>query len=366
MNPNCEASPVQSEGFGERIRSRFFYSPISSILSIGIGTALVLIAVLLFKWGILDAVWAPDLQMCRSTQGACWGFVAEKWRLILFGRFPYEEQWRAATATLLVVLMLIATAVPALWRKPRARCLLLGWVIVLGAFFVLMYGGVAGLSSVDTDMWGGLPLTIIVTLIGMGVSSPIGIFLAIGRRSRLPAISFVSTAYIELVRGVPLITVLFVATFVFPLLLPSWMQIDAFWRVTWAIVLFQAAYMAETVRGGLQTVPQGQIHAAKSLGLTTVQCYVHVILPQALAAIIPAFVNSLISCFLDTSLVTIVSMYDLTGSLRLALGDAQWRAFFIEGYIFIAAVYFVSSFAVSRYSQWLERRVLVGQRHSSH
>ena len=144
------------------------------------------------------------------------------------------------------------------------------------------------------------------------------------------------------------------------------MQIDAFWRVTWAIVLFQAAYMAETVRGGLQTVPQGQIHAAKSLGLTTVQCYVHVILPQALAAIIPAFVNSLISCFLDTSLVTIVSMYDLTGSLRLALGDAQWRAFFIEGYIFIAAVYFVSSFAVSRYSQWLERRVLGGQRHSSH
>lgn len=346
-----------SSGIAERLRAKFFYSVPSTVLSVLLGAGILFILFKLIEWGIAKAVWMPDIQACRAADGACWGFVAEKWRLILFGRFPYEEQWRPAVGTFAVVLALAASAVPALWTKTRSQWLFAGWAAALGCFFLLMYGGVAGLSPVGTDMWGGLPLTVIVTLIGMGLSSPIGILLAIGRRSRMPIVSFLSTAYIELVRGVPLITVLFVATFVFPLLLPSWLQIDAFWRVTFAIVLFQAAYMAETVRGGLQTVPAGQFNAAASLGLTVTQSYVHVILPQALVAIIPAFVNSLISCFLDTSLVTIVSMYDLTGSLRLALGDAQWRAFFIEGYIFIALIYFFSSFAVSRYSQRLERRI---------
>ena len=173
----------------------------------------------------------------------------------------------------------------------------------------------------------------------------------------MPIVSALSTGYIELDRGVPLITVLFVATFVFPLLLPEWLQCDAFWRVAIGIALFQAAYMAETVRGGLQTISQGQYAAARSLGFTERQCYQYVILPQALVAIIPAFVNSLLSCFMDTSLVTVVSMYDLTGSLKLALGDAVWRAYFIEGYVFIALVYFISSFIISRYSQWLELRL---------
>ena len=233
------------------------------------------------------------------------------------------------------------------------------WVCVAAffAFFILMLGGVFNLEPIGTDMWGGLPLTVIITLFGMAASSPLGILLAIGRRSRMPIVSALSTGYIELVRGVPLITVLFVATFVFPLLLPEWLQCDAFWRVAIGIALFQAAYMAETVRGGLQTISQGQYAAARSLGFTERQCYQYVILPQALVAIIPAFVNSLLSCFMDTSLVTVVSMYDLTGSLKLALGDAVWRAYFIEGYVFIALVYFISSFIISRYSQWLELRL---------
>jgi general L-amino acid transport system permease protein len=191
----------------------------------------------------------------------------------------------------------------------------------------------------------------------MTVSAPIGIVLAQGRRSEMPLVKALSVGYIELVRGVPLITVLFVASFVFPLLLPSGVRIDPFWRVTWGIILFQAAYMAETVRGGLQTIARGQFLAADSLGLSVFARYVYVILPQALVAVIPAFVNSLLSTFMDTSLVTVVSMYDLTGSLSLALGDASWRDFFREGYIFIAAIYFAASFVMSRYSQWLERRL---------
>ncbi len=191
----------------------------------------------------------------------------------------------------------------------------------------------------------------------MTLSIPIGIVLALGRRSKLPIIHSLSVGYIELVRGVPLITVLFVASFVFPLWLPADVRIDPFWRVAWGIILFQSAYMAETVRGGLQTIAKGQFLAADSLGLSYAQKYCYVILPQALVAIIPAFVNSLLSTFMDTSLVTVVSMFDLTGSLSLALGDATWRDFFREGYIFVAAIYFFFSFLMSRYSQWLEKHL---------
>jgi general L-amino acid transport system permease protein len=222
-----------------------------------------------------------------------------------------------------------------------------------------MLGGVFGLSAVGTERWGGLPLTVILTLVAMGASSPIGVLLALARRSQLPLLRSLATSYIELVRGVPLLTVLFIATFVFPLVLPPGWRIDPFWRVAIGLVLFQAAYMAETVRGGLQTLPRGQLDAGRSLGLRYWQLQRTVVMPQALVAVIPAFVNNLLSTFMDTSLVTVVSMYDLTGSLRLALGDPRWRDFFIEGYLFIASIYFAASFAMSRYSQWLERRLKV-------
>lgn len=362
MTDNRNGRPPEISWSG-RLRRKFFYSPFACVVTLGLALMVAAVCASLVQWAIVHAVWAPDLAACRAADaGACWGFVSEKWRLILFGRFPYELQWRAAAATSIVIAMALVTAWPKLWSRGGVKLLLLGWTGVMAAFFGLMAGGFAGLPAVGSDLWGGLPLTIILTLVGMALSSPIGILLAIGRRSSLPLIRVLCTAYIELVRGVPLITVLFVASFVFPLLLPSWLQVDAFWRVLTAIILFQAAYMAETVRGGLQTVPSSQSDAAASLGLTKAQSYAYVILPQALAAIIPAFVNSLISCFLDTSLVTIVSMYDLTGALRLALGDAQWRAFFIEGYVFIAVIYFSAAFLISRYSQWVERRIKGGRR----
>ena len=346
--------------FFEQIRERFFYSNQATGITVVACFVLALVLWRLVDWAILNAVFRADPNACYQASGACWGFVTEKWRLIIFGRFPYEEQWRPAVATAAIVLMLVVSACPRFWNRRGSRLLLIGWCAAFIVFFGLMYGGFAGLTSVSTDNWGGLPLTVILTLLGIAVSIPIGIVLALGRRSELSVVRVLSTGYIELVRGVPLITVLFVASFVFPLLLPSGIRIDPFWRVAGGIILFQAAYMAETVRGGLQTVPAGQFLAADSLGLKTWQRYVYVILPQALVAVIPAFVNNLLSMFMDTSLVTVVSMLDLTGSLQLALGDANWRDFFREGYIFVAAIYFVSSFVISRYSQWLEKRVGVG------
>lgn len=346
-----------------KLRQRFFYSKYASLLTLVISVVLLWALLSFFRWAVVDATWVPDPEACRQGAGACWGFVAEKWRLILFGRYPYEWQWRPALATLIVLLMLVFSAIPTFWRAPFYKYLWWGWIVSLGAFFALMLGGVFGLSRISTDMWGGLPLTVVLTLFGMGASLPIGILLALGRRSKMPIISGISTGYIELVRGIPLVTVLFVATFIFPLLLPSGFRLDAFWRVVIAIVLFQAAYIAETVRGGIQTIPRGQFLAAESLGLTKWQTYAYVILPQALVAVIPAFINSLLSCFMDTSLVTVVSMTDLTGGLKLALGDARWRSFFIEGYLLIAAIYFSFSFVVSRYSLWLERYLGGGKHH---
>jgi len=358
---NLRAMPPRSRA---RVWAGLFSGPVASAITVALLALLAWAGWHLFDWGVVDAVLAPDVATCKAARhGACWGFVAEKWRLILFGRYPFEQQWRPAAATAAVLAMLVVSALPALWSRRGARWLLGGWVVALAIFFVLMFGGALGLEPVGTDRWGGLPLTVILTLLGMGASTPIGIVLALARRSSLALLRSLAVGYIELVRGVPLITVLFVATFIFPLVLPTGWSLDPFWRVVVGLVLFQAAYMADTVRGGLQSVTRAQHEAATSLGLRYWQTQRAVILPQALVAVIPAFVNNLLSTFMDTSLVAVVSMYDLTGSLRLALGDPRWRDFFIEGYLFVAAIYFGASFLMSRYSLWLERRLKIGNAH---
>jgi general L-amino acid transport system permease protein len=351
----ARAPPRTAAGPMIWVRAHLFGSPGNAVTTLAIAGLLAYALPPAMRWLVGNAVWHPDYAACRALDhaGACWGFVAEKWRLILFGRYPFAEQWRPLAATAIVLAALVVTAIPACWRRWLGGL----WVAALASFFVLMSGGVMGLARVDTGLWGGLPLTVLLTLIGMGASIPIGILLALARRSELPLLRALATLYIELVRGVPLITVLFTASFVFPLLLPQGMRVDVLTRIALGIVLFQAAYMAEVVRGGLQALPKGQYEAAAALGLSWWRMQQKVILPQALTLVIPSFVNSLLSTFMDTSLVTIVSMYDLTGALRLALGDAQWRSFFLEGYLFIALVYFACCFAMSRYSHWLEHRL---------
>jgi general L-amino acid transport system permease protein len=221
-----------------------------------------------------------------------------------------------------------------------------------------MYGGVAGLLVVTTDRWGGLPLTIMLASLSIVLAFPLSVLVALGRRSRLPAIRTFCIIYVELIRGVPLISVLFMASVMFPLFMPQGLTIDVLVRVLVGITLFAAAYMAEIVRGGLQAIPKGQVEAADSLGLTYWQTQRKIVLPQALAMVVPGIMNNFISIFKDTSLVTIVSLYELTGALGLALNsDADWRPFKIEGYLFITLIYFIFCFAMSRYSLWVEKQL---------
>ncbi len=313
-------------------------------------------------WAVPNAVFAANADACQAARGsgACWGVVTEKHRLIIFGRYPYEEQWRPLVATLLLIGLVLASCIRAFWRKP----LLLAWVIGFAGFMVLMRGGWFGLSKVGTDQWGGLPLTILLVTSSLAMAFPLAVVVALGRRSPMPAIRTVCVTYVELVRGVPLISVLFMASFMFPLLLPPGTNPDVLIRVIAGITLFAAAYMAEVIRGGLQAIPAGQYEAAATLGLGYWKTQRLIVLPQALATVLPGLMNNFIAILKDTSLVTIVSLYELTGALGLALnGDPNWRPFKIEGYLFIMLIYFVFCFSMSRYSLWVEARLKRSRAH---
>jgi general L-amino acid transport system permease protein len=340
-------------------------SAVTSVALIGMGLYLLRD---LSQWAVLKAVFAADAQTCQSARGvgACWGVVTEKYRLILFGRYPFEQQWRPELATALMVGAVGVSCIRRFWRPWLAAM----WALVLVAFFALMGGGMFGLAPVRSDLWGGLPLTVMLATLSILLAFPIAILVALGRRSSLPVVSAASVVYIELVRGVPLISVLFMASFMLPLLLPQGMSIDVLARVLIGITLFAAAYMAEIIRGGLQAIPRSQLEAAAALGLGYWQTQVKIVLPQALAMVVPSLINNFIGVFKDTSLVTIVSLYELTGALGLALNsDVDWRPFKIEAYLFITVIYFVFCFAMSRYSLWVEKQVgarRTAERHVAH
>jgi general L-amino acid transport system permease protein len=352
-------APIRSRGVVGWVRANLFNDWQTSLATILIGGLLLWYAPQFLKWAIFTAAWLPDADACRAEGvGACWGVVAEKYRAIIFGRYPFDEQWRPLVATALMVALLIASCTRTFWKP----WLVVLWLAVLAVFFVLMGGNVLGLSHVETDRWGGLPLTILLASLSIVMAFPIALVVALGRNSNLPAIRSFCTIYVELIRGVPLISVLFMASFMFPLFLPEGMTIDVLLRVLIGITLFAAAYMAEVIRGGLQAIPKGQIEAAATIGLSYWQTQRKIVLPQALAMVVPGIMNSFIAIFKDTSLVTIVSLYELTGALGLALNsDADWRPYKIEGYLFIALIYFAFCFAMSRYSLWVERQVNKGR-----
>ncbi|MBK6385830.1 MAG: amino acid ABC transporter permease [Rhodoferax sp.] len=352
-------APVKTEGIVAWIRINLFGDWITGLMTVVIGAILLATIPQLLSWALFRASWIPDFDACQvEGVGACWGVVAEKYRIILFGRYPFEEQWRPLIATGLMLGLLIASCMRAFWKS----WLVILWVAVLAAFFLLMYGNTMGLTKVETDRWGGLPLTILLASLSMVMAFPIAMVVALGRRSALPAIRTFCTIYVELIRGVPLISVLFMASFMFPLFMPQGFSIDVLIRVLVGITLFAAAYMAEVIRGGLQAIPKGQLEAAATLGLSYWQTQVKIVLPQALAMVVPSIMNNFIGLFKDTSLVTIVSLYELTGALSLALNsDANWRPFKIEGYLFIAMIYFIFCFSMSRYSIWVEKQVNKGK-----
>ena len=349
-------APVRTEGLLPWLRSNLFGNLPSSLATLVMLALAAWALPSLLQWAVTKAVFVANADQCQAARGvgACWGVITEKYRLIIFGRYPFEQQWRPEVATIALVALLVASCMRAFW-KPWLALL---WVVVLAFFFTLMKGGVFGLQPVETDRWGGLPLTIMLATLAIVFAFPLSVVVALGRRSRMPAIRTICVLYVELIRGVPLISVLFMASFMFPLFMPPGTSIDVLIRLLVGVTLFAAAYMAEIVRGGLQAIPKGQQEAADTLGLSYWQAQRKIILPQALALVVPGIMNNFISIFKDTSLVTIVSLYELTGSMGLALNsDNDWRPFKIEAYLFIAAIYFLFCFSMSRYSLWIEKQL---------
>ena len=353
-------APARVSGRLAWLRQNLFASIPNALATLLLLAVLGWLALKGVRWGLLQAVFVPDADRCQAARGfgACWGVVVEKGTFILLGRYPQAQLWRPLVATLSLLVPVLASCSSRCW-KPWLAIL---WAMGLGVFFALMAGGTLGLSKVPTDQWGGLPLTILLSVVSMGLAFPIAVLVALGRRSAMPAIRSLCIVYIELIRGVPLISVLFMASFMLPLFMPVGKSPDVLIRVIVGITLFAAAYMAEIIRGGLQSLPKGQMEAAASLGLGYWQTQIKIVLPQALGAVVPSIMNNFISLFKDTSLVTIVSLYELTGALSLAVGsDPNWRPFKIEAYLFIAAIYFACCFAMSRYSLWIEKRVAIGK-----
>jgi len=360
-SPPATASrpPVVSIGLLGWLHRNLFSSRFNALLTVLALLLLYMALPPLIHWLAIDAVWgAAEPSVCHAAHGACWAMIHEKYRLILFGRYPYAEQWRPMLGLVLLAGLIGLSCNRNFWRL----WLFDVWIGGLAVWFVLMWGGWFGLAFVPNHLWGGLPLTLILTLIGLAVAFPVSIFLALGRRSTLPVIRLICIVYIELIRGVPLISLLFMASFMLPLFLPTGVNFDEVLRAQVAIIMFSSAYLAEAIRGGLQAMPQGQYEAAHALGLTYWQTQRKIILPQVLKISIPAIVNIFIGLFKDTSLVAIVSLSDLLLSMRQAIADIAWRRYFVEGYLFIALIYFCICFFMSKYSQYLENQLETGQR----
>lgn len=334
------------------MRAHLFNTWYNSILTVLVVYLLVTVVPPLVQWGVTGAVFgAAEPETCKAASGACWSIIVEKYRLILFGTYTYAEQWRPLVAMGLFIGVILASAYKPFWSVK----LVYAWVAVFVTMGILMWGGVFGMPHVENRLWGGLVLTLLLAVIGALVAFPFSVLLALGRRSRLPIIRTFCVTFIELIRGVPLITLLFMSSVMFPLFLPEGMTIDNVLRAQVAIIMFVSAYLAEVVRGGLQALPKGQYEAAHALGLAYWQTMGLIILPQALKISIPPIVNTLIGMFKDTSLVVIIGLFDLMFATRAALSDAPWRPYFIEAYLFTAGIYFLFCFSMSRYSHWLER-----------
>lgn len=345
-------------------RHNLFSTPMSAALTFISFWFLWEIGSALFFWTIWDANFiGDDRSAClQDNSGACWPFVQAKFGQFIYGRYPELERWRVDLVFAMGALGLTPMLIPsAPFKKPNAAFLLLVYPVVS---FFLLTGGRFGLVSVETSLWGGLLVTLVVAVTGIAASLPLGVMLALGRRSQLPVIRWLSTGFIEVVRGVPLITVLFMASVMLPLFLPEGMNFDKLVRCLIGVALFASAYMAEVVRGGLQAIPRGQYEAAHAIGMGYWQSLRLIILPQALKLVIPGIVNTFIGLFKDTTLVLIVGIFDLLGIVQLNFTDSSWATpqTRITGYLFAGAIFWVFCFAMSRYSIFMENRLATDRR----
>lgn len=450
------APPPATTGVIGWMRLHLFSNFSNTVLSVLAIVAIVMTVPAFIDWAFLGAVWsAPNSEPCKAADGACWAIITEKNRLILFGRYSFDDQWRPLLGVLVLIAMLVMSCnrrfwkvwLPAVWlggaylfvtlmfgslfipkiwtiapiaffsnglffsdgliidtaipddalsggmivrlvvaaaiigfavlRTMQAgglnRRLIWPWVGVVVVCWALIFGWLPFLAFwqmaevslftyVPPNNWGGFPLTMLFAVFGLMIAFPVSVLMALGRRSDMPAVRSACVVYIEFIRGVPLITLLFMGAFMLPLFLPAGMNFNDLIKALVAFILFSAAYMAEVVRGGLQAIPKGQYEAAAAMGLTYWQMMRKVILPQALKITIPAQVNTFIGFFKDTSLVLIIGLTDLLGALRLAIGDAEWRPIFVEAYLYVALIYWIPCYAMSKYSQYLERQLDTGHK----
>lgn len=345
--------PATQVGVIGWMRTNLFNGWFNSLLTILTVYGLWLIVPPLVRWAFIDSLWLSTGAECQQSDGACWSIIPANIRFITFGFFPYDQQWRPLLAMVLLIGLLFYSRNRKHWKKS----LLYAWLVGLFGMGTLMKGGLFGLSSVDTSQWGGLPLTLLLSIFGLTAAYPLGVVMALGRRSKMPAVKMLCIIYIELIRGVPLISLLFMSSVVFPLFLPQGITINNILRAQIAIILFTAAYIAEVVRGGLQAIPRGQYEAADSIGLSYYLTMRLVILPQALKIVIPPTVQQLISAFKDTSLVVIIALFDLLRTTQTVLSDPKWMGFSAEAYIFVALIYFLCCFFMSNYSRRLEKEL---------
>ncbi len=354
--------PASTVGVIGWLRKNLFSSPLNIFLTIlGIG-ALWLTVPPVFEWAFIESIWSAESRnecwskMTSPGSGACWAFIDSRLNLLIYGFYPESERWRVNVSFILLLLAII----PILYDKAPGRKYGLMYAAVFPFIAGWLLRGGFGLPLVNSDLFGGVLLTVVIGVTGITFSLPIGILLALGRTSTMPALRIVCTLFIEFIRGVPLITLLFIASTMLNYFLPPGTHFDLLMRVLIMVTLFASAYMAEVIRGGLQGIPQGQHEAADSLGLKYWQAMRLIVLPQALKISIPGIVNTFIGLYKDTTLVLIIGMFDVLGLGRSSIADAAWAGLANEVYLFVAIFFFICCFCMSRYSLYLEKKLHTG------
>lgn len=354
------ATPGRFDGVLKFLRRRAFATPLDSVITVVVFAVLAWLVWTAIDWAFLRAVWrAEDVAQCRDeAAGACWSVIDARHRLILFGLYPYDEHWRSTLACGAIILTVILSCFPQAWGAKRLAVL---WIAGFAAYYLLMEGSLLGLTQITTDQWGGLALTLFlfasVVLLGM----PMGLGLALMRRSEMPVVRLFASLLIDFVRSLPLLTTLFTAAVVVPILLPDWLQGDKIWRVIIAFALFFACYQAEVFRGGFQAIPKGQFEAGQALGLSYWRILGQIVLPQVFRHALPSTINMVVITFKETAIVIIIGFFDVLASANAAFGTGEWTSYYLEVYIFVGMIYWSFIFSLGRYGEYLRGRMAIAR-----
>ena len=339
------------------LKKRAFQTKVDGLISLCFIVTLFVILYSVINWAFIDAIWSEgDVSLCGAASGACWSVIDARYRLILFGLYPYDLHWRPIVSCVVIVGTIMLSCLPMLWGLKRLTLL---WVIGFGSFYLLMEGRLLGLQEVSTGQWGGLALTLFLFASVVLVGMPMGLGLALARRSKLPVIHYSASLFIDTIRSLPLLTTLFVAAVVMPIVLPDWMAGDKIWRVIIAFALFFACYQAEVFKGGFQAITKGQFEAGDALGLSYFQVLSNIVLPQVFRHSLPGTINMVVITFKETAIVIIIGFFDVLASAHAAFGSGLWAPYYLEVYVFVAVIYWVFIFSLSQYGAYLKRRMRI-------